>query len=298
MIHYQFDRTLKSIYNIQTEEFYEKKENFMKKQISREIFIPFGIEIEMEGIPFEEGKRVIRHKVDENWKMGIDKGLINEIMELSSPVLSNEIETFKKLKKLAKTLQFLNPTFEHASFQINLDADIFGKEDFINLLKMFSVYENIIYRFSMGEDEHIRECAFAYAGPIRRLFYNAYHKNIRMEESYKNLINNKFFALSLKTKTRETKDPIKIVEFRTPNGTYHYDLWFNYITFFSAFLTYIKREDYDKEKIDYLFEHVKFFTCMQELETIDEKKALQLADFIFTNDEDKKIFYKQYVYKK
>lgn len=270
----------------------------MEKQISKEIFIPFGLEIEMEGIPFEEGERVICHKVDENWIIGTDLSLTDEGIELSSPVLSNEIETFKKLKKLAKTLEFLNPTFEHASFQINLDAYTFSKEDFINLLKMFSIYENIIYRFSTGEEEHIRECAGEFASPVAQLFYDKYHGTAKKEISYQRLINNETMALSLKRKMKKKEGPIAMIEFRTPNGTYNYDLWFNYITFFSAFLTYIKSEVYDKEKMDYLFEHEPFLGHIRELEAIDEKKALQLADLIFTNEEDKNAFYKQYIYKR
>ncbi len=269
----------------------------IRKQITKEIFIPFGIEIEMEGTSFDEGKRVLQHKVNESWQIKTDRSLMDGGIELVSPVLSNEIGTFHQLRKIAKTLEFLQPTFEHASFQVNLDAYTFKKEDFVNLLKMFSVYEDIIYRFSMGEDEHLRKNAFEYIKPIRYLLYNEYLKISKTEINYEEIINNKFFALSLKTKTKEKKDPIKVVEFRTPNGTYNYDLWINYITFFSAFLTYIKSRSYDKEKIDYLFEQTNFSLTIEAIEAIDEENAIQLAESIFTNEEDKNAFYKQYIYK-
>ncbi len=270
----------------------------MKKSISKEIFVPFGIEIEMEGIDFEKGKFEICHNVDKNWKMGTDSTLIREGIELSSPVLSNEQETFEKLKKLAKKLETLNVTFQNASFQVNLDADSFRCIDFVNLLKMFSIYENIIYQFSMGEDQNIRESAYEYAAPIGQRFYDKYHSHAQIKDSYQRFINNKAMSISLKRTPKKVDDPIKIIEFRTPNGTYSYDLWFNYITFFSAFLTYVKNKNFDKEKIDYLFEQKNFLTCMQTLEKIDEKKAIQLAELIFTNEEDKSSFYKQYVYRK
>ena len=43
-----------------------------KKNITPSIFIPYGLEIELENVEFEYGKRVISHKIPENWKVGID----------------------------------------------------------------------------------------------------------------------------------------------------------------------------------------------------------------------------------
>lgn len=262
------------------------------KTIDKNIYIPFGLEIETENIPFDEGLRVLRHKVSDKWIIGDDRSLDRGGMELSSPIITNVKESFIALKKIAETLKYLNATYDHASLQVNLDALKFTKDDIIYLLKIFSVYENIIYRFSSGEDEFIRSCVNLHASPLGRLFKERHNRNSL--DSYCIFINNKSYALSLKTKTINEKDPIKVIEFRTPNGTSNYYLWMNYIIFFSSFLKCIEKKKYDKEYIDYLFNEGCLVDSLNEYNVIDEKKAIEFADLIYQDNIEKDYFYNQY----
>ena len=60
-------------------------------------------------------------------------------------------------------------------------------------------------------------------------------------------------------------------------------------------LKYVKDKNYDKEKIDYLFERCYI---KRDIESILEynkiKKAIELADMIFKEDIDKCLFLEQY----
>ena len=264
------------------------------KTIDKSIYIPYGIEIEMESVDFLRGKRIISHKIDKNWKIGVDKSLKGDGLELTSPILDNNKETLQRLKKISKTLQFLIPSFESSSFQINLSADSLNQDDFVYLLKIFSLYENIIYRYSCGIDGILRDCISLYSAPIERLFSEKYFMNANVIDSYFRFINSKAYGLSLKTLTDNNRDPIKVIEFRTPNGTVDFNLWMNYIVFFSSLLTTIIDKKYDAEYIDYIFLGMNFFQSMEEMLKVDEKRAKELADLIFNCEEEKDIFYSQY----
>ncbi|MBO5475067.1 MAG: amidoligase family protein [Bacilli bacterium] len=264
-----------------------------RKNIDKRIYIPFGLEIEMEGIEYEKGFRALSHKITDDWKVTTDRSLIAGGIELVSPVLDNTKESITRLKKISSTLDFFGATFERASFQLNFDAYNLSNNDIIYLLKIFSIYENVIYRFSTGINESMRS-SISYALPISSVFSSSYKDYSDTKESYDSLINNKSFALSLKTLSRNNNDPIKVIEFRTPNGTSNFYLWMNYIVFFSSLLTTIINKKYDAEYIDYIFLGMNFFQSMEEMLKVDEKRAKELADLIFNCEEEKDIFYSQY----
>lgn len=264
-----------------------------KKIITPKIYIPYGIEIELESVSYDEGEKVIRHKIPDTFKIKTDNSLNNGGIEIVSNVLDNTKDNIIMFKKLSKTLKYLGATYENASFQINLDAYDFSEDDILNTLKMYSVYENIIYRFSMGLDNKIRDSVGEYAIPIGEHFYYKYHTNAIKYSRYLRYINNKSFGISLKTLTHDKKDSIKVIEFRTPNGTSEYKLWINYITFFSSFLKIIKSNKFDEEKINYKFEKLNF-SKSSDLFKIDEELANELADMIFVDEIDKDNFKNQY----
>ncbi len=262
-----------------------------RKVIDKRIYIPYGLEIEAENISFDLGKRLFEHKVNEEWTIGTDRSLMNCGLELSSPVLPNNKEPIIKLKKIAKTLSFLKPTFEHASLQLNFSVSEEMQSSIVPLLKMFYVYQDIIYRFSTGVDDKLRSIVDICAFPLL-----IKDRLTRVDEI---LINNKFLGVSLKTLTKNKKDSIKAIEFRTPNGTDHFYLWMNYIVFFSSFLTCIKNKTYDREYINYLFNEIVYdANHLENSVKIDERKAIEFANFIYKDEIEKECFYTQYFDKK
>lgn len=268
------------------------------KTIDKNIYIPYGLEIEMESVDFIQTKRMLKSKINDTWIVGDDETLDDRGVELTSPKLNNDFETLIMLEKISKTLMFLNPTFNNCSLQINLNADFLDNSDIQYLLKIFSIYENIIYRFSTGIDEKIRDCYRDYAIPIGKLFTERYYFWGMSTNSYYRLINNKKYALSLKTLTRAKDDPIKVIEFRTSNGTVDFNLWMNYVVFFSSFMTMIRKRKYDKKIIDKSFSKLKLINSLDKLLEIDESKAREFADLIYISEDEKNRFYSQYFEKK
>ena len=55
-------------------------------------------------------------------------------------------------------LEKLNPDYKKSSFQVNFDGSLLPTtEDRIRFLKLYAMYEDIIYRFSKGDDKEFRE---------------------------------------------------------------------------------------------------------------------------------------------
>ncbi|MDE6141380.1 MAG: hypothetical protein K2G03_02140, partial [Bacilli bacterium] len=263
-------------------------------RLINQVYIPYGLEIEMESVKYEEGERLFRHFLDDAWIIGDDQTLDNRGLELTSPVLSNEGSTYILLKKISKTIKHLGATFKHASFQINFSIDDMNDEDIINLLKAYSIFENVVYRFSRGDYFTLRENIFVHAGPIGNLFSHEYSLHNDLFSKYKSFINSKQYGLSLKTLTRNDYDPIKVVEFRTPSSSNSYDIWINYLLFFSSLLTYVKGGQYEKDYIDYMFDRRDIINDVDKLLEIDGNKAKKLANSIFKDGAAREQFYNQY----
>lgn len=128
----------------------------------------FGIEIELESVKFDEVKRLVKNQFGPSWQVKTDDSLnMGENAEIVSPVLNNTKQTWLLIKKMGKLLNHLNPSYNNCSFQINYDGSLLPSvEDKVRFLKLYAMYEDIIYRFSKGEDKTYRESLDMYASPI------------------------------------------------------------------------------------------------------------------------------------
>lgn len=263
-----------------------------RKVLTIDEFTDFGIEIETENLKFDEAEKKLRKQLDDSWQIKQDKSLKDFGLEIASPILYNNKETWMNLKKLAKTLKYLNPEYTNCSFQVNLSIENFNEEDIINFLKFYSAYEEIIIRISKGDDKTLRETFEEFARPISLKAFE-YIKIFGNQKTIEAFESNKQESISLKLNKAKYKKAL--IEFRSPNSTDNIGLWQNYITLFYYMLKYVKDKNYDKEKIDYLFERCYI---KRDIESILEynkiKKAIELADMIFKEDIDKCLFLEQY----
>ena len=170
--------------------------------------------------------KYVKSQFGDNWFVKDDRSLMKDKnAEIATPVLNNEKNYWILLKKLAKMIKKLNPSFDNCSFQVNFDGSLLPTEAArVTFLKLYAYYEDIIYRFSKGEDACYRESLDTYASPIilslkDTLYFGEDDKDLILER----FSNQKRYGISFKT---ENKD---LIEFRTPNGTYNPILWQNYI---------------------------------------------------------------------
>jgi len=130
--------------------------------------IRFGLELELDKINPDYVYKLVKEEFGEKWIVTEDRSLSKgENAEIVTPVLRNEKQTWILLKKMGELLEKINPTYDNCSFQINFDDILLpNDEDKVRFLKLYAIYEDIIYKFSKGENEEYRDTLEIYASPI------------------------------------------------------------------------------------------------------------------------------------
>ena len=253
--------------------------------------VNFGLEIELENVDFEKVKHTINKQFGGIWQVKPDKSLSkNNSAEIVSPVLQNNKDVWILLRKMGTLLEKMQPTFDNCSFQVNYDGTLLKKtKDRVRFLKLYAMYEDIIYKFSKGEDEKYRESFDMYASPIILTLKDT----LRFKEeglTTDMFYNNKRYGISF-------KDQKDLIEFRTPNGTYNPILWQNYITTFYYLLKHATSNKYNKKEIDEYIDKFMSIYLWEKYEQINQAKALKFINAIFPHQVDQTFFMHQYLLK-
>ena len=270
--------------NLKNQPFEYRKSLTLPKNIN------FGFELEMEGVNPERVLKLIKN-LEGNWKIKEDKSLeAFNSAEIVSPVLKNTKETWIIIKKLGILLKKLNPNYENSSFQVNFDGSLLPTiEDRVRFLKLYAMYEDIIYRFSKGEDENYRQSLEIYAGPIILTLKGL--MNLDSQSIIEMFSNNKRYGIIFKNNNQD------LIEFRTPNSTSNMILIQNYITTFYYLLEYVKNNKYNKKLVDeYINNYMKTY-ILESYERCNEEKAIEFATEIFPSQIDRTMFLHQYLRK-
>ena len=252
--------------------------------------VNFGIELEMEDVDMIHVYNQVKSTLGNNWNINKDDSLKPlRSAEIVSPVLQNTKDTWILIRKMGELLDKMNPTYNKSSFQVNFDGSLLPKEeDRIRFLKLYAMYEDIIYRFSKGEDEEYRESLETYAGPIILTLKGLVNDPRCAIEMFSN---NKRYGIIFKTQKKD------LIEFRTPNSTSNPILMQNYITTFYYLLKFATSNKYPKKEVDeYIDRYMKIY-ILESYERCNEEKAIQFADMIFPKQVDKAFFLHQYLKK-
>lgn len=179
----------------------------------------------------------------------------------------------------------MKPTYDNCSFQLNFDSSLLPEsKDKIKFLKLYAVYEDIIYRFSMGEDLDYRKSIEEYAYPII-LTMKAYDE----QELIDAFSNQKRHGINFKT------NHIDLIEFRTPNACSNPIIWQNYITMFYYLIQYSLSSKCDEHLLDKYIEEFDRINLLDEYKKCDDNKAFQLSSKLFRNQTDQYNFLSQYI---
>lgn len=274
---------------------YDETPYRMSLNIARDM--GFGLEVEI-GVPMEETVFDRIATLPNELEIGTEKSIKDSIgIEIRTPVLYNNMKSWKMLKKVSDKLMEGNEyNFSECSLQVNID-NYLDDDDMLIFLKLYAVYEKIIYGFSRGYDKYLRDTISEYADSLIPLMYD----NIRYygESVYtlKNLFyHRKSTAISLKKKGYLDCN-VDIIEFRTPNGTNDAWLWQNYVNVFANLLRVAKNKAIDQVILDYDFYNALVpDVFVRSYEETFLKSAIEFMNLVFDNDEDKVYFMKQYLY--
>lgn len=259
--------------------------------------VNFEIEIELEDTDKEKTFYLINKYIGSEWVIQNDSSLSHGF-EIASPILCNNKKTWILLKKLGLLLESLKPTFDNSSFQVSFDRNLLkNKENEIRFAKLFAVYEDIIYRFSKGEDELFRSSLDTYAAPTILCAKDSNH--FAKHHDFNDYIvekmeNQKRYGYAFKTK-RTANIHNDLIEFRSANSTTNTLLWQNYITTFYYLLMYATNSKCNEKELDEYIDKFNNISLLNYYEKLKTEKALEFADKIFSKRLDKIYFMEQYL---
>lgn len=254
----------------------------------------FGLEIEYECL------KQIKFSLPNNW-INKDEDTIPDGGEINSNPMIDSPDTWNNLKYVLEMLKEEGAKiYDAASGHIHFDSKILGHDfdAWIKLIKAWIMYEPIIYKFSSGEKDKLRNMCMKYAFYLRHSLLDKYDRLIYCANydeliCYLNNVCTRCYGLCLSNVDRK-KDK-NTIEVRCPNGSLESFIWQNNVNFFANFFLAIKNKEVDEELFKYRTKKFVEETCYgDEYLNEDINLAIELSNFVFNDEEKKKDFLKQY----
>lgn len=253
------------------------------------------------------------------WSLKDEISLYEMGDEVSSPVFNNNPKSWQAIKEMCDLLKSRGIYITdkcaghiHYGAQNLIDNN---PEKLLNILKMWAAYESLFYKFGAGEFKKFRDSVLVYAKPVAKEIKKFLENNQDNERDYSFLVKyfgerqkhkginlqNLYIADSLRR--LPTINTIDTVEVRVPNGTLNPKIWQNNVRLFGNLFAHAVSADFDKEKITSLIRELPFKNYNENnlddyisYVTSNLPLALDLADTIFTDENDKYSFLAQYLY--
>ena len=249
----------------------------------------FGLELELDKVDLLEVKELVGRNIGGDFSVKNDKSLTTGMnAEINTPVLRNSKATWELLKRMGELLKKINASYDHCSFQVNFDGSLLPSvEDRVKFLKIYAMYEDIVYRFSKGEDLSYRDSLEEYASPIILTLKGVL--SINNDAVVEMFSNQKRYGICFKSRDCD------LIEFRTPNMTDNVCLWQNYVTFFYYLLNLVHSGKINMREVDEYINSYSRIYILENYEKEKEEKALQLSKKLFCNSTDRINFMHQYL---
>lgn len=281
--------------------------------------ITFGIELELENFngtyadlwPFEcQINKIIGNK---DWTIKNDLTLIFG-RELATGVYTDNKKTWNDIFNVCDYASLYLEVGERSAGHINIGSQILGNNAlyWYRFLKLWSVYENVIYRFSYGE--YLSYFPFIKFGskPVSYILLDRldYLKTFLNEDAHRLIINafpreispgflkkNGISFYKMFDKLDYSKyEYDNVIEIRSPISTLDTVIWQNYVNFFVHLLLYCKSDKFDDDILESRRNKIKDIVLdIDNYDNIYLDNAIELSDMIFDNNLDKIYFLRQYL---
>lgn len=262
----------------------------------------FGLEIEYEKLSKKYADQYV-HKNLKDW-ISKEDGSLRGGGEIVSPILCDKKSAWLELKNVCCFLKESHAsTFWNAGGHIHVGAHLLGNNylDWLNFIKLYVVYEKVLFRFFYGDKltarRKIRKYAFPISDTLRsKMFF------FELAEKFSDILVflplNKYLAVNFSHLDDDVSQikPGNTIEFRIPNGTIEEVVWQNNINTCLKLLNASKSSLLDVEKLDYQIKN-EFISSTSDFYLYDEiflKDSLDFVDIIFENNLDKIYFLRQY----
>lgn len=264
--------------------------------------VTFGLELECEDIfSYDLIKdEFASFKLFNNWEVTYDVTL-SYGCEVKSQVMSDTKLKWKALKKACGILNDYGKIGENCAAHVHIGSHIIGsdKDIWLNFIKLWSSYEDIIFRFCYGEYLTNRDCINTYS---KMLAYKLKSRFNKLDKPYILAILRSYFGernQSINFHNISNPDEYGVkntIEFRCANGTLNPIIWQNNVNLFVHLIEYSKRHDFDERIVSSRFREItRESVTLCNYKKIHLNKAIELADMIFDKNIDKVYFLRQYM---
>lgn len=261
--------------------------------------ITFGFEIEFEHLEEDIVGTCFKDTLPSGWKVEHD-----DTLDLGAEIITSRLidksKTWKDLRNALYRARKIGEVGINTGSHIHIGAQVLGTDVNVwkRFLKIWSVYENIIFRFCYGQHTTYRPFIKKQSCPLSDIYWYYSKKDY---ENYFEILNKINFDKFLCVNFKNFKDGSKerknnTIEFRCPNGTLDEVVWQNNLNLFVHILEYCKSNGFNDEIINrrkYLNKNVIY--NLDYYNRIDVEMALEFADLIFTSNLDKVYFLRQYI---
>lgn len=269
-----------------------------------EDYITFGLELEFENAM----RNRIENKLNEyqlanTWELKSDGSLTNGA-EINSPILKDKRDSWFNLKKVCSIINENATIGTNSGGHIHIGTQIIGgkTDSWLNFIKLWSVYENIIYRFVYGDFLNARPSMSRYAEPMTKDFWNDYQKlkdygQLEMRNIINRIAHRRYQAVNFNNVSDFNNMSKKnTIEFRCPNSTIDPVIWQNNVNLFVNILVYSKSTRYNDDIVQKRRNiNEDKYSSLKWYGEIYLQQALELCDMLFTNNFDKIYFLRQYL---
>lgn len=257
--------------------------------------LTFGTEIEYEGV----FKRFVDKYINDftDWCSKEEEFIIGG--EISSPIMIDSPQYWKELKIICNYLTKRRAdTLHKAGGHIHVGANILEKdvEAWRIFLKLYMVYEHVLFRFAYGDKISARKKIVEHARPIAYELYNLLEVLNNIEDMNKLLLNiasiGKHTSLNMNNLLKDRNT----LEFRLFNASTNEIIWQNNINTVSKMLLAAKNKFIDEGFLDYKLNNgfESFRDKMYRYNIVNLKDSLEFVDLVFDNNLDKVYFLRQY----
>ena len=270
----------------------------MRNRIGISESVTFGTELEFENANIPQISDDLYRGLD-SWRLKMDGSLKNG-GEVVSPILVDKNSNWGELRRVCHTIKRNASIGDNSGGHIHIGTQALGKDrtSWLNFIKLWSTYENVIYRFVYGEYLSARP-SIEFAEPMSSILWEDYENLSKKNESLDSILyyisHKRYQAVNFyNVRDFEQEGEKNTIEFRCPNGTLESIVWQNNINLFAKMLLYSKRSDFNNDIINKRHSKIKKIGIKYYNEVYLEQ-ALEFCDLIFDNNEDKIYFLKQYL---
>lgn len=280
--------------------------------------ITFGLEIEMEHFkgtiydlwPFESN--IYEIVGNTNWIIKNDITL-EWGRELATEIYTDKEKTWIDIKNVCNYISNYGEIGKRCAGHINIGSQIYGDNPiyWYHLLKLWAVYESVIFRFGYGEYLDYFPFMLNSSKPISKIildkldifkkYINTNSKELlyKLKDKDMNIDMLKKNAVSfIKMYDFDNIDNIQdgcVVEYRCFLGTLNEIIWQNNVNFITKLMLYCKNDCFNEDILDRRIYDKKIIYDIDEYNKIYLEEVLELIDLIFDNNLDKIYFLRQYL---